>query len=92
MEEKQKKIVTNIKRGGSIMVYVGTASLARPLIAKARENQNGAMQACTIFGGTIISLGIAKKATEWMNQVIDKVADFFDDVKPKKPEKEEKDG
>ena len=91
MEKKQSKIVRNVKRGGTVMVYVGTASLIRPFVAKAREDQNGAMQACAIFGGTILTLGIAQKANEWMNNAIDKVVDFFDDVKPRKKE-EEKDG
>ena len=70
------------------MVYVGTANLVRPFVAKAREDQNGAMQACTMFGGTVISLGIAKIANKWMNNMIDKVADFIDDVKPRKQQKE----
>lgn len=86
----REKIIKNVKRGGSVMVYVGTASLMRPFVAKAKENRNGAMQICTMFGGTVLSLGIAKKATEWMNSAVDKIVDFYDDVKPKKPRKEEK--
>lgn len=92
MDEKRSKIVKNVKRGGTVMVYVGTASLIRPIVAKAREDQNGAMQACAIFGGTVLTLGIAKKANEWMNNAIDKVIDFFDDVKPRKKEVEDEDG
>lgn len=86
MEEKREKIIKNVKRGGSVMVYVGTANLLRPMIARAREDQNGAMQACTLFGGAILSIGIARKATEWMNTAIDRVVEFIDDVKPKKKE------
>ena len=89
MDEKRSKLVKNVKRGGTVMVYVGTANLIRPIIAKAREEQNGAMQACAIFSGTVLTLGIAKKASEWMNTAIDKVVDFFDDVKPRKKEEEE---
>ena len=89
MDEKRSKLVKNVKRGGTVMVYVGTANLVRPLINKAREDQNGAMQACAIFSGTILTLGIAKKVNEWMNTAVDKIIDFFDDVKPKKTEEEE---
>lgn len=86
----REKIIKNVKRGGSVMVYIGTANLIRPFVNRAREDQNGAMQACTIFGGTVLSLGIAKIATNWMNSVVDKVIDFVDDVKPKKKPSEKK--
>lgn len=86
----REKVIKNIKRGGSVMMYVGTASMIRPAVAKAREDQNGAVQACAIFGGTMLTLGIARKATQWMNQAIDRVVDFYDDVKPKKKKEEEK--
>ncbi len=90
MEENRKEMIDIVKKSGNVMVYVGTANLMRPIINKAREDQNGAMQACTILGGAVISFGIAKKASEWMNMAIDKFIDFIDDVKPKrKPEKEE---
>ena len=84
----KEKIIKNVKRGGTVMVYVGTANLVRPFVNKAREDQNGAMQACTIFGGTVLSLGIAKIANKWMNTMVDKVVDFIEDVKPKKNKKE----
>lgn len=86
----REKIIKNVKRGGSVMVYVGTANMMRPFVAKARENQNGAMQACTMFGGTVLSLGIGKIATKWMNSAIDRVVEFIDDVKPKKKEPEKR--
>lgn len=85
----REKIIKNVKRGGSVMAYIGTANLIRPLVAKAREDKNGAMQICSIFGGTVLSLGIGKIATDWMNNAIDKVVEFLDDVKPKKKEESE---
>lgn len=86
MEEKRERWAKNAKRAGTVMAYVGTASLMRPFVSKAREDQSGAMQACTIFSGTVLSIGLGKIATKFMNDTIDKVMDFIDDVKPKKKE------
>lgn len=94
METKRERIIRNVKRGGSVVMYVGTAGLISPMVRKARETQNGAMGICSTGAGVVLSAGIGKLASDIFSKVVDKVADFWDDVKPQKTseESEKKDG
>ena len=64
-------------------MYIGSAALTIPSIQKSRENQNGLMGSCAVGAGAMISVGMGKVASNIFNKVVDKAADFFDDVKPK---------
>ena len=68
-------------------MYIGSAAMTIPMIQRARENQNGLMGSCAIGAGTMISIGIGKMASNILNKAIDKTVDFWDDVKPVKPAK-----
>lgn len=94
METKRERIIRNVKRGGSVVMYVGTAGLISPMVRKARETQNGAMGICSTGAGVVLSAGIGKLASDIFGKVVDKVVDFWDDVKPQKTseESEKKDG
>lgn len=85
----RNKIIKNIKDGGSLLIYVGTASLLKPYIMRDNENRSRAGQVCSVAGGTVISLGVANWASKFFGKIVDEVADFIDDVKP--PKKQEED-
>ena len=87
---KREKIIKNIKRGGSVVMYVGTAGLVSPMVRRARETQNGAMGVCSTGAGVVLSAGVGKLASDIFCKIVDKVADFWDDVKPNNEETEKK--
>ena len=74
------------------MMYVGSAALISPLIRKAQQEQNGVMGICATCAGAILTIGMGNVASKILEKTIDKVIDFWDDVKPsgpaKKPENE----
>ena len=81
------KIVSNIKTGGSMAIYVGTASIIKPIIKQHNQDRNAVTKLCSIVSGTVISCGISHVASQWFGKIVDKVVDFIDDVKhPKKKE------
>lgn len=81
------KIVSNIKTGGSMAIYVGTASIMKPIIKQHNQDRNAVTKLCTVVSGTVISCGVSHIASQWFGKIVDKVADFIDDVKhPKKKE------
>ena len=87
----KNKIVENIKKGGSLAIYIGTASLMKPLITKDQENRNPVGKVCAIGAGTVISCGISNYASKFFGKMVDSVVNFIDDVKPKKDKEEHKD-
>lgn len=89
----KNKIVNNIKTGGSMAIYIGTASIIKPIIKQHNEERNAMTKLCSVVSGTVISCGISHIASKWFGKIVDKVADFIDDVKnPKKKEDGVQDG
>lgn len=92
MEEKTANIIKNIKTGGSMAIYVGTASIIKPIIREHNKDRNAVTKVCSVFSGTVISCGISHIASKWFGKLVDKVADFIEDVKTPKKESEQKNG
>ena len=86
------KIVNNIKTGGSMAIYIGTASIMKPIIKEHNQDRNPVTKLCTVMSGTVISCGISHIASKWVGKIVDKVADFVDDVKHPKKKESEADG
>lgn len=80
----KNKIVENIKKGGSLAIYIGTASLMKPYILRDQEDRNPVGKICAIGAGTVISCGISQHASKFFEKIVDKIVDFIDDVKPSK--------
>lgn len=86
------KIVNNIKTGGSMAIYIGTASIMKPIIKEHNQDRNPVTKLCTVMSGTVISCGISHIASKLFGKIVDKVADFVDDVKHPKKKESEADG
>lgn len=84
-DRRKEKRIQNVKAGGDMMMYIGSAGLMMPMIRKAKESQNGIMGACAVGAGAILSVGLGNIASKILNKTIDKVVDFWDDVKPSGP-------
>lgn len=84
----RSKVIQNIKNGGSLVIYIGTASLMRPLISKDNENRNAVGKVSAFASGTVISCGIASWASKFFGKMVDGVADFLEDIKPDKNKKD----
>ena len=69
------------------MMYIGSAALMLPCIKKARESQNSIMGLCATGAGAILSVGLGNAASKLFNKTVDKIADFWEDVKPSGPAK-----
>lgn len=80
----RNKVIKNIKDGGSMVIYVGTAALMKPYITRDNDERNAVGKVCSIASGTVMSLGIANWASKFFGKLVDEVADFVDDVKTKK--------
>lgn len=91
MEDKNK-LVSNIKTGGSMAIYIGTASIIRPIIKEHNQDRNPVTKLCSYVSGTVISCGISHIASRWFGKLVDKVYDFVDDVKNPKKKEESTDG
>ena len=91
MAEDKSTLIKNIKTGGSMAIYVGTASIMRPIIKEHNQERNAVTKLCSVVSGTVISCGISHIASKWFGKIVDKVADFVDDVKNPKA-KENADG
>ena len=88
----KEKLIGNIKTGGSIVIYAGTASLMRPIIRNGNEDRNGAMKACAYGAGAVISCAVANGASKFFDKMVDEVVKFVDDVRSKKVKEEDSDG
>ncbi len=77
------RIVKNIKTGGSMVMYIGSAGLMTPVIRNSQQNQNGAMNICSFGAGAVLSMGLGAVASKMFGKLVDKALDFWDDVKPK---------
>ena len=90
--DRRGKRIQNVKTGGDLMMYVGAAGLMMPLIQRARNDHNTLMGTCATGAGIILSVGLGNVASRIFNKTVDKVVDFWDDVKPSAPaeKKEEK--
>jgi len=87
MEENKTNVIKNIKSGGSMAIYIGTASIMKPIIREHNKERNALTKFCSIVSGTVISCGVSHIASKWFGKMVDKVADFIDDVKnPKSKE------
>jgi hypothetical protein len=87
MEDKTTNLVKNIKTGGSMAIYIGTASIINPIIKEHNKERNAVTKFCSVVSGTVISCGVSHIASKWFGKLVDKVVDFIDDVKyPKKKE------
>ena len=86
----REKIIKNIKTGGNLMMYVGSAGLMNQFVRKAQEQSNPVMNSCILASGTVLSLGLGKIASSWPEKAIDEGITFIDDVKhPEKKETED---
>lgn len=88
-KSNREKWIENIKLGGDLIMYIGSAALASSVLRKTRENQNGLMSACAVGTGAMLSIGAGKVASNILNKVVDKTVHFIDDVKPKEKTDEE---
>lgn len=86
-EARRKKRIKNIKTGGDLMMYVGSAALMSPFIRRAQQEQNGVMGICATCAGAVLTIGMGNVASKILEKTIDKVVDFWDDVKPSGPAK-----
>lgn len=66
-------------------MYVGCAGLMMPMMHNAKEKQNPLIGMSAVGAGTILSIGLGKIASNILNKSIDKVVDFWDEVKPSGP-------
>ena len=94
-KRRRDNIVKNIKTGGSMIMYIGSAGLMTPQIQRAKQNQNGIMGLCTTGAGAILAIGLGNLGSKLLGKAVDKIADFWEDVRPKNnddEEEEEEDG
>ena len=80
----KERLIKGIKNVGNLVMYIGSAAITIPAINRAKESQNGFMGSCATGAGAMLSIGMGKAASGIFNKVVDKVADFVDDVKPEK--------
>lgn len=82
----KSRIIRDIKTGGSIGIYIGTASIMKPIVKQQNQNRSALGKMCSVISGTVISCGVSHIASNWFGKMVDKVADFIDDVTPRKKE------
>lgn len=80
--------LSNIKTAGSMAIYIGTASIMKPIIRQHNQERNAVTKFCTVVSGTVISCGVSHIASKWFCKMVDKVHDFWTDVKSPKLKKE----
>lgn len=85
IDSRRRRRIQNVKTGGDLMMYIGSAGLLIPMIRKAKENQNGLMGICATGAGAILSVGLGNVASKIFNKTVDKVSDFWEDAKPSGP-------
>lgn len=92
-ESSRERTIKNIKTGGSMAIYIGTASIIKPLIKKHNQERNVVTRVCSSLSGTVISCGISHIASRWFGKMVDKVTEFVDDMRsPKKKEESDPNG
>ena len=84
---KDKKWVSRTKLVGDILIYAGTASIARPLIRNGNEDRSMPMKVCATAAGTAISCAVAGKAARGFERLVDAIDKFIGEMKPSKEEK-----
>ena len=84
-DKDNSKMLKNIKNGGSMAIYIGTASIVKPIVKEHSEECSGLSKLCRVFTGTVVSLGVAGLASKWWTKLVDDVTDFWNDVKYPKP-------
>lgn len=98
---RRKKRIQNVKTGGDIMMYIGAAGLIAPMVRSAKEKQSPLLQTCATGTGIILSIALGNFAGKMFEKTVDRIVDFWDDVKPsgqvkktptKEPEGENKNG
>ena len=92
MEDKKTSLIKNIKNGGSMAIYIGTASIMKPIVREHNQERNALTKFCTVVSGTVISCGVSHIASRWWGKLVDKVVEFIDDVKHAKKEETAKNG
>lgn len=80
--DREERRVRNVKTGGDILMYVGTAALLRPCIQRAKETNNGLLGGCATLAGAALAIGLGGIASNFLNKIIDKGMSFWDEVKP----------
>lgn len=80
-QDKREKIKENIKSAGSVAIYIGTASMMKPVVQRGTADKNPLTKLCGIFSGTVVSCGISHYASRWFGAVVDKMSDFIDEVR-----------
>lgn len=76
-----KEIVKDVcKTGGSIGIYIGTASIIKPIIKQHDVERNALGKVCASAAGTVISCGVSYYASKWWEKIVDKVSDFVDSL------------
>ena len=88
----REKLIKNLKTGGDLMMYIGSAGLMSSYVRKAQNQHNPAMNGCIFASGAVLSLGLGKIASKWLDKAIDDIVDFIDDVRKPEKKEEEKDG
>lgn len=88
-QKDRSKLIKNIKAGADLAMYIGAAGLMGPIMRKAQENHNPAMNLCIFASTSVLTLGIGKIAGGWVEKTIDDIAAFIEEVKA--PKKEETD-
>ena len=48
MEDKTTNLVKNIKTGGSMAIYIGTASIINPIIKEHNKERNAVTKFCSV--------------------------------------------
>jgi len=80
----RNKIVKNIKDGGALVIYVGTASLMKPYITRDNDERSAVGKVCGTVAGAAASFGIAGFACKAFNKIVDEVDHFIEDISGKK--------
>lgn len=88
----RNKIIRNIKDGGTLVIYVGTASLMKPYITRDNAQRGAVGKVCSTVAGATASIGVAEFASRIFNRVVDEVAGFIEDVTKKKNKEDDQNG
>ena len=79
---RRRRRIQNVKAGGDIMMYIGAAGLVAPFVRNAKEKTSPLLQSCVTGAGIILSLALGNFAGKKFEKTVDRVVDFWDDVKP----------
>ncbi len=79
---RRRRRIQNVKTGGDIMMYIGAAGLVAPFVRSAKEKQSPLLQSCVTGAGIILSIALGNFAGKSFEKTVDRIVDFWDDVKP----------